>query len=117
MSYVDGFVLVIPKKNLAAYRVMARKAGKIWIEHGALSFQENIGEDMKPKYGIPYPRLIKAKPSELVAFSWITFKSRAHRDKVNAKVMADLRLTGMEGPMPFDMKRMAYGGFTSLVKL
>ena len=117
MSYVDGFVLVVPKKKLAIYKSMARKAGKIWREHGALDYRECVGDDLKVKFGLPFTKLAKTKPSETVVFSYIVYKSRAHRDKVNAKVMADKRLQGPSMPkeMPFDMKRMAYGGFKTLV--
>jgi uncharacterized protein YbaA (DUF1428 family) len=117
MSYVDGFVLVVPKKKLAIYKSMARKAGKIWREHGALDYRECVGDDLKVKFGLPFTKLEKTKPSETVVFSYIVYKSRAHRDKVNAKVMADKRLQGPSMPkeMPFDMKRMAYGGFKTLV--
>jgi uncharacterized protein YbaA (DUF1428 family) len=113
MKYVDGYVLPVPKKNVAAYRRMAAKAGKIWREHGALEFRECVGDDLSVKMGLPFPRLMKIKAGETVFFSWIVFKSRAHRDKVNAKVMKDPRLgTMMDGKaMPFDVKRMAYGGF------
>jgi uncharacterized protein YbaA (DUF1428 family) len=119
MSYVDGFVLTVPKKNLAAYRRMAKKSGKIWREYGALEYRECVGDDLKVKFGVPFPRLAKAKPSETVVFSWIVYKSREHRDRVNAKVMKDPRLAGMcdSKSMPFDMKRMAYGGFKVLVDL
>jgi len=118
MSYVDGFVLVVPKKKLAVYKSMARKAGKIWREHGALDYRECVGDDLKVKFGLPFTKLAKTKPSETVVFSYIVYKSRAHRDKVNAKVMADKRLQGpgMPKEMPFDMKRMAYGGFKTLVE-
>lgn len=117
--YVDGYVLPVPKKNLQAYRRMAHKAGKIWREHGALEFKECAGDDLHVPWGLPFPRLIKPKPGETVLFSWIVFKSRAHRDRVNAKVMKDPRLAAsMNGKsMPFDSKRMAYGGFTILVDL
>ena len=119
MSYVDGFVLTVPKKNLAAYRRMAKKSGKIWREYGALEYRECVGDDLNVKFGVPFPRLAKAKPSETVVFSWIVYKSREHRDRVNAKVMKDPRLAGMcdSKSMPFDMKRMAYGGFKVLVDL
>ena len=119
MSYVDGFVLTVPKKNLAAYRRMSKKSGKIWREYGALEYRECVGDDLKVKFGVPFPRLAKAKPSETVVFSWIVYKSREHRDRVNAKVMKDPRLAGMcdSKSMPFDMKRMAYGGFKVLVDL
>jgi uncharacterized protein YbaA (DUF1428 family) len=117
MSYVDGFVLVVPKKKLAIYKSMARKAGKVWRDHGALDYRECVGDDLKVKMGISFTKLAKIKPGEIVVFSYIVYKSRAHRDKVNAKVMADPRLhgPGMPKEMPFDMKRMAYGGFKTLV--
>ncbi|MGE0658338.1 MAG: DUF1428 domain-containing protein [Reyranellaceae bacterium] len=117
-KYVDGFVLVVPKKKIDAYKKLARKAGKIWREHGALEYRECVGEDLKTKFGLPFPKLTKTKPNETVVFSWIVYKSRKDRDRVNAKVMADKRLTqGMEGmEMPFDVKRMAYGGFEILVE-
>lgn len=117
--YVDGFVLTVPKRKVAAYRSMAQKAGKIWIEHGALEFRECQGDDMKSQMGVPFPKMAKTKAGEVVFFSWIVYKSRAHRDRVNAKVMKDKRMhEGMEGmEMPFDCKRMAYGGFKVLVNL
>jgi uncharacterized protein YbaA (DUF1428 family) len=117
MAYVDGFVIPVPKNNVAAYRRMAQLAGKIWREHGALEFRECVGDDLYAKWGVSFRRLSKAKPGETVFFSYIVFKSRAHRDRVNAKVMKDPRLTAsMEGhEMPFDVKRMAYGGFKVLV--
>jgi uncharacterized protein YbaA (DUF1428 family) len=114
--YVDGFVLAVPKRNIDAYRRMAMMGGKIWREHGALEFRECLGDDMAVKMGMPFPRMMKIKPNETVVFSWITFKSRAHRNSVNAKVMRDPRLGDMDPKsMPFDMKRMAYGGFKILV--
>jgi uncharacterized protein YbaA (DUF1428 family) len=116
MSYVDGFVLVVPKKKLPAYVKLARKAAIVWRDHGALDYRECAGDDLKVKMGLPFPKLAKAKAGETVIFSWITYKSRAHRDKVNKKVMADKRLfDGMPKEMPFDIKRMAYGGFKTLV--
>jgi uncharacterized protein YbaA (DUF1428 family) len=119
MRYVDGFVLPVPKKKLDAYRRMSRKAGKVWKEHGALEYRECVGDDLKVKFGLPFPKLTKVKPGETVVFSWIVFKSRAHRDKVNAKVMKDPRLDKMckEDDMPFDLKRMAFGGFKVLVDI
>src|SRR3954466_10450192 len=116
--YVDGFVLPVPKRTLATYRRMAAAAGRIWREHGALEFRECIGDDLNIKMGLPFPRLLKLKPGETVFFSFITFKSRAHRDRVNAKVMKDPRLAAsMKGKkMPFDVKRMAYGGFKTFVE-
>jgi uncharacterized protein YbaA (DUF1428 family) len=116
--YVDGFVLPIPKKNLNAYRRMAQKAGKVWRDHGALEFRECVGDDLKVKMGLPFPRGIKTKPGETVLFSYIVFKSRTHRDSVNAKVMKDPRLAKMMSSkaMPFDVKRMMYGGFKTIVE-
>lgn len=117
MRYVDGFVLPVPKKNLQAYRRMAQKAGKIWREYGALDYKECVGDDLKIKMGVPFPKSAKAKPSETVVFSYIVYRSRAHRDRVNAKVMKDPRIKNMCDPknMPFDVMRMAYGGFKILV--
>lgn len=115
MSYVDGFVLVVPKKKIPAYTKIARLAGKVWREHGALDYRECAGDDLKVKFGMPFTKLVKTKPSETVVFSYIVFKSRAHRDKVNAKVMADPRLQKLPPDMPFDPKRMAYGGFKTIV--
>jgi uncharacterized protein YbaA (DUF1428 family) len=116
MKYVDGYVLPVPKKNLPAYRRMAAKAGKVWREHGALQFRECVGEDLKTKKVKSFPNLVKPKPGETVVFSWIVFKSRAHRDAVNAKVMKDPRLAKMMAmKAPFDWKRMAYGGFELMV--
>jgi uncharacterized protein YbaA (DUF1428 family) len=118
MGYVDGFVLPIPKKNLQAYRRMARMAGKVWRKHGALDYKECVGEDLNVKMGLPFPRLVRLKPGETVVFAYIVFKSRAHRDRVNAKVMKDPMMNDpklRDMPMPFDMKRMAYGGFKVLV--
>jgi uncharacterized protein YbaA (DUF1428 family) len=116
MRYVDGYVLPVPKKKLATYRRIAQKAGKVWRDHGALEYRECAGDDLKVKMGVPFPRTAKAKSGETVVFAWIVFKSRAHRDRVNAKVMKDPRLAKMMNmPMPFDVKRMAYGGFKVLV--
>jgi len=117
MRYVDGYVLPVPKKNLEAYFRMAKKAGKIWREHGAIEYRECAGDDLKVKFGVPFFRSAKAKPGETVVFSWVVFKSRIHRDRVNAKVMKDPRITGMcdSTSMPFDCKRMVYGGFKVLV--
>ena len=114
--YVDGFVLPVPKKNLNVYRRMAQQAGRIWREHGALEFRECIGDDLNVKMGLPFPRGIKIEPGETVVFSWITYKSRAHRDRVNAKVMTDPRFAKMPKTMPFDVKRMLYGGFKTIVE-
>jgi len=116
MRYVDGYVLPIPRKNVQAYQLLARKAGKVWREHGALEYRECGGEDLNVKFGIPFTRTVRLKRSETVIFAWITFKSRTHRDRVNARVMKDPCLARMiTKPMPFDLKRMVYGGFTVLV--
>ncbi len=117
MKYVDGFVLPVPNGNLDAYRRMARKAGKIWKEHGALEYRECVGDDLNVKMGLPFPRQLKLKPSETVVFSWIVYKSRAHRDRVNAEVIKDPRIASMcdSDNMPFDCKRMCYGGFKTIV--
>ena len=117
MPYVDGFIVAVPKKNLEAYRRMAKKAGKVWREYGALDYREWVAEDVKVGKLTSFPRSVKLKAGETVVFSWITYKSRAQRDRVNAKVMADKRLADMMNPksLPFDAKRMIYGGFESLV--
>ncbi|MET0851933.1 MAG: DUF1428 domain-containing protein [Candidatus Rokuibacteriota bacterium] len=117
MRYVDGYVLPVPRRKLETYRRMAQKAGRIWREHGALEYRECVGEDLAVKGMVPFGRRIKLKPGETVVFSWVGFKSRAHRDRVNAKVMKDPRLADMMDPkaMPFDTKRMLYGGFEVLV--
>jgi uncharacterized protein YbaA (DUF1428 family) len=119
MPYVDGFVVPVPKKKLQAYRSMARKAGKIWREHGALQFRECVADDVKPGKVTSFPQSVKLKPSETVVFSWIVFESKAARNRVNKKVMKDSRLASMMDPkgMPFDAKRMIYGGFKTLVDL
>jgi uncharacterized protein YbaA (DUF1428 family) len=116
-TYVDGFVIPLPKKRLGEYKKMAALAAKVWIEHGALSYRECIGEDMKVKFGLPFPKLAKTKPTETVVFAWIEYKSRAHRDKVNSKVMTDERMLAACDPKnpPFDLKKMAYGGFEVIV--
>jgi len=118
MSYVDGFVLPVQKKLLPTYRRIAQKAGKVWREYGALEYRECVGDDINIKGVVPFGRTVKLKRGETVVFSWIVFKSRAHRDRVNAKVMKDARLAKMIDEMksmPFDMKRMVYGGFKVLV--
>ena len=118
MKYVDGYVLAVPKENLKAYQSLALKAGKVWLEYGALEFRECVGDDLKTKMAASFPHTIKLKPGEAVVFSWIVFKSRAHRDSVNAKVMKDPRLAKMMDvkSMPFDSKRMVYGGFKVMVE-
>lgn len=119
MRYVDGFVLPVPKKNLAAYRRLARKSGKIWKEYGALEYVECVAHDVKPGKSTSFPQSVKLKPGEVVWFSWIVYKSRKHRGQVNAKVMKDPRLAATMDPkaMPFDSKRMIYGGFRTMVDL
>jgi uncharacterized protein YbaA (DUF1428 family) len=117
-TYVDGFVLVVPKKNLRAYRLMARQAGKIWMRHGALAYVECVGDDLKTSWGLPFPAMAKAKRNEVVVFSYVVYRSRAHRDQVNNKVMQDPLMRDpklKDKPMPFDEKRMAYGGFKVIV--
>src|SRR5262245_8159862 len=118
MAYVDGFLLPLPEKNLAAYRKIARKAGKIWKEYGAIQYCECVGDDLTPGWGLSFAKTIKVKPGETVVFSWIMYKSKAQRDSVNKKIMADPRITAMMDPKnpPFDCKRMVYGGFKVLVE-
>lgn len=117
--YTDGFLLAVPKRKLDAYRQMSKKAGKIWKDHGALDYVECVGDDLKVKWGVPFTKIAKVKPGETVVFSWIVYKSRADRDRVNRKVMQDPRMTHMMDPesMPFDPKRMAYGGFRVIVDM
>lgn len=115
MPYVDGFVVPVPKKNIPAYRRMASKAGKIWREHGALEFRECVGDDLKVKMGVAFPRGARARAGETVFFSYIVYKSKAHRDRVNKRVMKDPRLHMDPKDMPFDVRRMMYGGFQVLV--
>jgi len=119
MAYVDGFVVPVPKKNRQAYLRMARKAGKIWREHGALEYRESVADDVKWGKRTSFPRSVKLKGSEVVWFSWIVYSSRRDRDRVLAKVMKDKRLAPMMDPsaMPFDAKRMIYGGFKIVVDL
>jgi uncharacterized protein YbaA (DUF1428 family) len=116
--YVDGFVVPVPTSNLDAYRRMARKAGKIWKEYGALEYVESVADDVKPGKVTSFPQAVKLKPDETVVFSWIIYKSRAHRDSVNAKVMKDPRLALMMDPksLPFDGKRMFWGGFKTMLE-
>lgn len=115
--YVDGYLLPVPKKNIAAYARIARKAGKIWMEHGALEYRECVGKDLHLKGMLPFPGAVKAKPGETVFFSWIVYRSRKHRDSVNAKVMQDPRLKMDVNSMPFDFTRMFSGGFEMVVDL
>lgn len=116
MSYVDGFVLPVPTKNLDAYRKMARKAARIWMEHGALEYKECVAEDAKKqKFCLNFPTAFGTAKGETVVFAYIVYKSRKHRDRVNKKVMADPRMQDMPPDMPFDCRRMAYGGFKTIV--
>jgi len=116
VPYVDGYLVPVPKKNLSAYRRMSQSVGKIFREHGALEYRECAGDDLDIKGLVSFPRRIKLKPGETLVFAWIVFKSRAHRDSVNAKVMKDPGLAKMKPQsMPFDHKRMVYGGFKVLV--
>lgn len=116
--YVDGFVIPVPKKRIAEYMRISRRAGRVWKDLGALEYRECVAEDANVKFGVPFGKLAKAKSNETVVFSWIVFKSRKHRDQVNAKVMKDPRMDKMmKMPMPFDMKRMSYGGFACRVDL
>ena len=118
-KYVDSYVLAVPKKKLQTYRQMAEKAAKVWRKHGALEYFECVGDDLNSKWaGIKFPRTVKAKSGETVVFSFVVFKSRAHRDRVNAKVMKELMSDSAceDKPVPFDMKRMVYGGFKVLVE-
>lgn len=122
-KYIDGFVLVVPVKKLGAYRRMAQAAGKVWKKHGALQYFECVGDDLDPKMEgvklLKFPKMAKAKRGETVVFSFIVYKSRAHRDRVNGKVMKDPFMSSEEfkdKPMPFDVKRTAYGGFTAIVE-
>ncbi len=114
--YVDGFLLPVPKKNLSAYKKMAKLGCKVWIEHGALSYVEAVGDDIKVKFGLPFNKLMKTKPSETIVLAFITYKSKADRNRITKLVMKDPRLAKMTGqPMPFDMTKMCFGGFRSLV--
>jgi uncharacterized protein YbaA (DUF1428 family) len=120
MKYVDGFVIVVPEEHMPAYREMAKLGAKVWKKHGALAYFECTGDDLEPEMtGITFPNMAKAKPGETVVFSFILFESRAHRDEVNAKVMQDPLMNDpkfRDKPMPFDVKRMAYGGFKVFVE-
>ncbi|HAT31323.1 MAG TPA: DUF1428 domain-containing protein [Janthinobacterium sp.] len=119
MAYVDGFVVPLPKKNIDAYRQVAKRYGSIWREHGALKYCECIGDDVKPGKLTSFPQSVDLKDDETVVFSWITYESRAHRDSVNEKVMNDPRMADMMKPenLPFDGKRMIYGGFEVMLEL
>lgn len=117
--YVDGFVIPVPKRNVKAYAAMSKKAGKVWKDYGALDYIECVGDDLNSKFGVPFAKLAKTRPSEAVIFSYIVYRSKAHRDKVNAKVMKDPRMAAMMNnkKMPFDVKRMSYGGFKVIVDM
>jgi uncharacterized protein YbaA (DUF1428 family) len=115
MAYVDGFVLAVPKKNKRAYVAMAKAGARLWIKHGALEYRECWGDDLRSPFGTSFEKLVKLKAGETAVFSWVVFRSRAHRDQVNKKLMADPEMQNMPKKMPFDVKRMAYGGFESIV--
>ncbi|MFN3658262.1 MAG: DUF1428 domain-containing protein [Pseudolabrys sp.] len=118
MTYVDGFIVPVPKRKVGAYRKVARKAGKIWLEYGALAFNECVADDVKKGKWTSFPRSVKLKRGETVMFSWIVYRSRKQRDRVLAKVMKDERLKAdMMGDVPFDGKRMIFGGFKTIVEL
>jgi len=117
MTYVDGFVLAVPKDKIDAYREMARKAGEVWKDHGALAFVECVGDDVPYGKLTSFPRAVQAREDEIVIFSWIVYESRERRDEINAKVMADPRLDGNHADMPFDGKRMIFGGFRPIIEL
>jgi len=118
MVYVDGFVVPVPKRNVQAYLKMARKAGKVWREYGALAYTECVADDVKAGKATSFPQAVKLKPTETVVLAWVTYKSRKDRDRINAKVMADARIAGMDPKnMPFDGKRMFWGGFKAKVEL
>jgi uncharacterized protein YbaA (DUF1428 family) len=117
MRYVDGYVLPVPKRNIKAYRRMARLGAKVFLEHGALEYRECAGDHLDVPWGVPFPKALRLKKGETVVFAWVVFRSKAHRDRVNAKVMKDPRMTCIDmKTMPFDPKRMLYGGFTTLVE-
>jgi len=118
MAYVDGFVMVVPKKSIDAYVKISKKAGKVWREYGALEYRECAGDDLDMPFGRPFPKLLKLKPDETAVFSWIVYKTKAQRDQVNAKVMKDKRMNEWDPKtMPFDVKKMSMGGFTMLVDM
>ena len=117
-KYVDGFVIPVPKKNIAAYHKMAAAAAKIWMEYGALQYFETVGDDINANFGMPFTKLAKTAKNETVVFSWIIYKNKAHRDKVNKLIMKDPRIENMmkNKKMPFDGNKMSYGGFKVLVE-
>ncbi len=117
MTYVDGFLLPLPRKNIPAYRRLAQLGAKVWMEHGALEYRECVGEDLDQTMMLPFPKTLATKKGETVVLAWIVFKSRAHRDRVNKKVLSDPRIAAMaQKKMPFDCARMVYGGFEVLVE-
>lgn len=116
MSYIDGYVIPVKKSKVKAYMVMARLGYKMWMKHGALDYKECVGDDLKNSWGASFTKLLKLKPSETVIFSYIVFKSRAHRDSINKKVIKDMESFPMPKEMPFEMKRMVYGGFKAVVE-
>jgi uncharacterized protein YbaA (DUF1428 family) len=116
MAYVDGYLIPVPKRNLAAYRKMARLGCRMWKKHGAIEYRECVGDDLKNKWGVSFLKVARAKPGETVIFAWIVYKSKAHRDKVNAKVMKDPAMHKAPKVMPFDFKKMAFGGFKVIVE-
>jgi len=117
MAYVDGFLLAVPRRKLADYRRIARAAGKVWMEFGALDYRECVGDDVKGKAAAPFRKAIRLKAGEAVVFSWIVYKSKGQRNRINAKIMKDPRITAMmdSSKKVVDMKRMAYGGYKSIV--
>lgn len=117
--YVDGFVIPVPRRNLARYRRLSRRAGLVWMEYGAMDYRECVGDDLDVTGVVSFRKLLKLKPNETAIFSWITFRSKADRKKVNARVMKDPRIQGMMDPKdsPFDVRRMTYGGFRTIVDL
>lgn len=118
MAYVDGFVVPVPKDRLADYKKLARKAGKVWREHGALAYTECVADDVKPGKRTSFPQSVKLKEDEVVVFAWIVYKNRRDRDRINAAAMNDPRLSGFDPKtMPFDGKRMFFGGFKTMVEL
>ena len=121
MAYVDGFLIPVPRRNIAVYKRIAARAGRIWKDHGALEYRECVGDDLNTKgMGLPFPKRVRVKPGETVVFSWVVYRSRAHRDAVNKRVMKDPRMLKMMNDpkaMPFDGKRMSFGGFKVLVDL
>jgi len=117
MSYVDGFVVAVPKENIEAYKAIARKAGEVWKEYGALAYVECIGNDVPYGKVTSFPRAVEAKDDEIIIFSWIVYASREQRDQISAMAMADPRLKGEMSNMPFDGKRMIYGGFETFLEL